>query len=165
MQALLQNICNYSFTVAFLELYILFSHSNGKIHQSKSDAHGSHSTLIVQKGNQFSTKNCETLLFRKPLKSVLAVIRWALKIVLSQFSKILPFLVVIRWALKIVWSQFSKMYYLDLNNLLKNMLADNETAKLFKMSKTSYFSEILLKNINYSPLFSLLFVESLNKVK
>lgn len=85
--------------------------------------------------------------------------------IVPVFKNVLPFLVVIRWALKIVWSQFSKMYYLDLNNLLKNMLADNETAKLFKMSKTSYFSEILLKNINYSPFFGLLFDESLNKVK
>ena len=72
-------------------------------------------------------------------------------------------------------SHFSLCSCLDLNTLFQDLFSDSEVAKKLHFSKTkigcfitfgisSYFRSFALQDIQRSPLFSLMFDESLNKI-
>ena len=72
-------------------------------------------------------------------------------------------------------SYYSLRSCLDINNLLKAMFPDNETSTIFQMSKTKrayiinydtapYSKKILLKDIQSSRFYYVLFGESLNRM-
>ena len=79
------------------------------------------------------------------------------------------------WSLKVVSSHSSLRSCLRLNDLFKAMFIGSEIAKSFQLSKTKcgylinyglapYFKDVLLKSINSSEFFVLLYDASLNKV-
>ena len=79
----------------------------------------------------------------------------------------------IYWAMKVHWSHLSFRSCLNLNELFWKMFPDSQVAKSFQLSKTNcayyvvfglvrYFKEILVKDIKFSPFYSLSFDESLN---
>ena len=81
----------------------------------------------------------------------------------------------ISWVLKVIMSHFSLRSCLDINTLFQCMFPDLATAEKFQLSKTKcayyinyglapYFRGVLLSDIGKSPVFSLLFDESLNRV-
>ena len=80
------------------------------------------------------------------------------------------------WVLNVVINHFSLCLCLGLNDLFKSMFPDSEIAKLFKQSKTkcecsinhglvSFFKDDLLKLINVSPYFVILYDENMRKIQ
>ena len=80
----------------------------------------------------------------------------------------------IRWVIKVVLSSLSFRSSLELHELFKAMFSDSAIASSFQLSKTrcSYYvnyglapfiKDLLAKDVRYSPYFSVLFDESLNK--
>ena len=81
----------------------------------------------------------------------------------------------IRWAHKVVLAHMSFRSSLGIAELFQNMFSDSEIAKQFKMSKTKttylinfglapYYHSIVSKQLQLSPAYSLSFDESLNEV-
>ena len=79
------------------------------------------------------------------------------------------------WVLRVVENHCSLCLCLGQNDLFKSMFPDSAITKTFKLSKTksgylinyglaSFFKDVLLKSINASPYFVILFDESMKKI-